>query len=478
MGRSFKNSGWLGFLLILAGAAIGACGGGAVGDMASTGGGTGGTGISVGSVSAFGSVYVNGVRYDTSNAEIVVEGQSKGFGDQAVLTQFSVGMVVRVEGEIEDAQNGTASRVYFNDDVRGPVESIREIDSDTTELTVLGKAIILEDITETGGYDIETLALDDWVQVSGFQDADGRIRATFLTGSASHAKANLKGLITQLNTVDRQFTINGLVVDFQVADLVGMTQLSDNLLVEVTGSLALPGNLTAEKIERVDLLGATDSENVELEGVISEKVSDTQLSLNGVTIILDAQTDYSYAEPSEIVSCVRVEVEGELVGGILYARKVILLDFAKVASNVNTNQADQSEISLVGLTDITIRYNEFTKVTGAVKATEDVTGDHHVKIIGRKTVQNNLQAVHIIVKSNFDSKVILQGQLDSHPGPTITILGHAVDLFPIPDENFESPEGVIVGYDEFLSFISMGDVVSAKGELSGDQVLWQSIAAE
>ena len=140
------------------------------------------------------------------------------------MNQLAVGMVVRVEGQIEDAQNGTASKVYFNDDVRGPVESIREIDSVTTELAVLGKTIILQDITETGGYDIDALELDDWVQVSGFQDADGRIRAAFVTGSASHAKANLKGLITQLNTLDRQFTINGLVVDYQVADVVGMNQ--------------------------------------------------------------------------------------------------------------------------------------------------------------------------------------------------------------------------------------------------------------
>ena len=121
MGWSFKNTGWLGFFLILTGAVIWSCGGGAVGDLASTGGGTGGTGISVGSVSAFGNIYVNGVRYDTSNAEIFVEGQSKGFGDQVVLTQLAVGMVVRVEGDIEDSRNGTASKVHFSDGVRGPV---------------------------------------------------------------------------------------------------------------------------------------------------------------------------------------------------------------------------------------------------------------------------------------------------------------------------------------------------------------------
>ena len=53
-----------------------------------------------------------------------------------------------------------------------------------------------------------------------------------------------------------------------------------------------------------------------------------------------------------------------------------------------------------------------------------------------------------------------------------------MDLSDIPDENFESPEGVSVGYDDFLNLISTGDVVSAKGELTGNQVTWQSIATE
>ena len=240
MGRSFKNSGGVGFSLILAAAVIFACGGEVVGDLAYTGGGsggsgidgggTGGTGISVGSVSDFGSIYVNGVRYDTSNAEIFVEGQSKGFGDMTVSEQLAKGMVVRVEGEIEDSQNGTARKVYFNDDIRGPVESVRWIDSLPVALTVLGKEIILQDTTQIGGHGINSLEVGDWVQVSGFEDVDGRIRATFVTDSYITAKANIKGEIINLNTINKQFEIHGLVIDYRYANLIDIDQLSPDLV--------------------------------------------------------------------------------------------------------------------------------------------------------------------------------------------------------------------------------------------------------
>lgn len=482
MGRSLKSIGWLGFFLILTGAVICACGGGGVSDLASTGGGTGGTGISVGSVSAFGSIYVNGVRYDTSNAEIFVEGESKGFGDQVVLTQLSVGMVVRVEGEIEDSQNGTAHKVYFNDDIRGPVESILSIDSVPLELTVLGKEIILQDTTQTGGYDLNSLEVGDWVLVSGFEEVDGRIRATFVTNSDSTAKANIIGGIINLNTITKQFEINGLVIDYQYATLIGINQLSPDLVVEVTGDLSADhSTLTADKIEHVDVLGAADSADIELEGIISEKVSDTEIRLDGVTVIIDAQAVYSGGDSSDVDSGVLVEVEGEMIGRLVYADKIIFKDDVKVEANVKMNNLAQSEIILAGLSDITIQYEDgTTKVTGDVDTTAAITDAHYVKIIGRQILPDMLTAIHIIVKSGLKDTVKLQGQgtLESNPEPIITILGHAVDLFSIPDENFESPEGVIVGYDEFLNLISTGDVVSAKGELTGDQVTWQSIATE
>jgi hypothetical protein len=87
-------------------------------------------------------------------------------------------------------------------------------------------------------------------------------------------------------------------------------------------------------------------------------------------------------------------------------------------------------------------------------------------------------AIHIIAKSGSNSKVKLQGPLASPPGEMITILGHAIDLSTIADENFESPEGVSVGYTAFSNSITTGDLIALRGERTGGEIAWQSIAAE
>jgi hypothetical protein len=476
-----KVCGW-GYLLIFAAALICACGGGGVGDLASYGGGTGGTGINVGPITGIGSIHVNGIRHDTVNAEIFVEGQSQGFGDPAVLAQLAVGMIVRVEGTIEDAQNGTAQRVYFNDDIRGPIAVIRTIGDQPAQFTVLGKEIILQETTATGGVDLNALQIGDWVQVSGFEDADGRIRATFVTAIDSSAKANLKGTISGLNAIDRTFTINGILIDYQAAGLIGMDQLSDNLVVEVTGLLLAPAHIAAEKIEPIDSLGDIPGQQIKLEGLISAKPSDTEFQLNDLPVMVDSQTVYSGGTSADLEIGVLVEVEGELSNGIVYAASVIFRDNVKVEANVETNDG-VSSITLTGLPDITIQYyDEITKVTGFVTTAEALEATHHVTLLGQPTSPpGTLLAIHVIVKRNPSNTVKLQGPLEDYAPPNVTVLGQQIDLTGIPDDNLESPEGVSVTRQDFIDRIASEAplFISVRGQLDvNEEVVWQSMTAE
>jgi hypothetical protein len=62
------------------------------------GGGIGGTGvISSGTISAFGSIVVNGTEFDTSNAAIIVNGEEIGVGDETALDNLDIGRVVTVK---------------------------------------------------------------------------------------------------------------------------------------------------------------------------------------------------------------------------------------------------------------------------------------------------------------------------------------------------------------------------------------------
>ena len=102
------------------------CGGGGGGGGTSASAGTAGT--STGTVTAFGSVYVNGVKYETTGIPIRVNGVS---GTQSDL---SVGDVVTVTGT-SNGTTGVATRIVYWADVEGPISAVSTV---VSTLTVLG----------------------------------------------------------------------------------------------------------------------------------------------------------------------------------------------------------------------------------------------------------------------------------------------------------------------------------------------------
>jgi len=94
---------------------LAACGGGgSSGGIGGTGGGgIGGTGVAYGTITDFGSVWVNGVEYNSGNATIRI--------DDTVHPESDLrrGMVVRVDGSISGA---TAATITVDDAVKGFVE--------------------------------------------------------------------------------------------------------------------------------------------------------------------------------------------------------------------------------------------------------------------------------------------------------------------------------------------------------------------
>ena len=95
-----------------------ACGGsGSSGGVA----GIGGSGfISSGSVTGFGSVFVNGVKFETGSATFDIDDSGSGSQDD-----LAIGMVVKVNGSInDDGVTGTATSISFDDELQGPVSSL------------------------------------------------------------------------------------------------------------------------------------------------------------------------------------------------------------------------------------------------------------------------------------------------------------------------------------------------------------------
>ena len=169
------------------------------------GGGIGGTGIvasSVGTVTAFGSVIVNGVTYETTGAEVFVDNTSIGSGDTALTQNLAVGMVVRVEGRLNADGSSSADRVFYENYLRGPVENITELDSRSKQVVILGQTILMDDRTVFRGTTAASLAVGMFVEVSGYVDESGRIAATYIAKIADSIPADrtvqIKGMVQNL----------------------------------------------------------------------------------------------------------------------------------------------------------------------------------------------------------------------------------------------------------------------------------------
>ena len=309
--------------------------GGATGGTDNTGGATGGTDggtdlgisgsgapIALGTIDAFGSIFVNGVEFDTTNAEIIVDGQVSTEDD------LNVGMVVTVQGTInEDGVTGTADVVIFDDEVQGPIENIVvDASGEFATITVLGIDIIVERVaTVFENTTFDTLAIGDVVEISGFPEGVADLRATFLEKKADfvegESEIEIKGTVA--NVTDSTFELKGYTVTYTDADLSEVTDsvITDGMFVEVKGTLT-GTEITATKVETEDRIEDKfeDDDEFKVQGTIRNYVSDAEFEVNGVTV--DATNAVFKPSSLTLADGLAVEIEGTWANSILVATEI------------------------------------------------------------------------------------------------------------------------------------------------------------
>ena len=296
------------------------------------GGGIDGTGImSAGVVSAFGSIIVNGTEFDTSNAVVVVKGEEIGVGDDDVQANLDIGMVVTVEGRIKEDGSAVADRVIFSNNVVGPIENIDDKDATTKEIEVLGQIVVVNVITKLKETSFDTIIEDDVIEVSGYRDFDGKIRATLIEKTGRFIAGSIvevTGFVKNLNLGLETFEINGLTVNFAlIATDLPEGIPAEGLFVEVEGTLDTPGGeVIATEIEIGDELGGDDGDEFEIMGFVTEIISDVDIiefKVGNQVVHADPDSvDFVDGNQDDIILGVKLEAEGSLEGGILFAWEI------------------------------------------------------------------------------------------------------------------------------------------------------------
>ena len=302
---------------VLAGGGLTAC---------TSGGGSTASGgsakVTSGVITGFGSVFVNGVEFQTTSAAVKVDGADGNENDLAI------GMVVKVKGSVSsDGIHGTANTIEFNDEMQGSVSAVNLTNGIGT-IDVMGQTVNVAADTAfeskvAGITTIDMLQVGNIVEVSGYSSGNGVVYATRVeVKNASHSageEIEVKGKISNLNTAAMTFSLGNLTVDYSNANLnnfPGSGMANDQFVEVVTTSDVTNNLMVATKVEMKNAdnkhVDGNEGDELELEGIVTGDLATNQFMLNDQIVIVDDSTEYDNGGVMDIVMGVKMQVEGRL----------------------------------------------------------------------------------------------------------------------------------------------------------------------
>lgn len=444
------------------------------------------SGLTIGTISGFGSIIVNGVRFETESATILDD-------DDAIdETRLAVGDVVVVDGTInDDGTTGVADRVLFDAEAEGPISML---DLAAGELVVLGRTVRTDRATvfddEISPRSLDGLAIGDRIEVSGLLAEGGSVLATRIERSDDD-EFEVKGFVTDLDAAAATFRIGAQTVAFDAATLLdfGAEGLADDQFVEVRAD-AIDGDvLRAVAIELEEGLPGFDDDlgdgerEFEVEGVITA-VSGELVSIGTLEIRIAEDADLDEGDRADLVVGARVELEGEVgADGELVANEVDVRDQvdSELEGAIVEIDRDAETFRLLGITvqvsdrtqfeddsDLGVRrfsladlvVGDFVEVRGALgdgtlaaarveRDDVDDSGDGSDDGSGDDS------------GSDQDAAIEIEGPLEALDSNTVSVRGltFAIDAgteFEIADES--------VALETFLDAVVPGDPVEVDGQ--------------
>jgi Domain of unknown function (DUF5666) len=309
-GANLWRAGLLGGLLALL---LASCGGGVE---------TGGTGAppvgyAAGPIDGFGSVIVNGVRFDDSSAQVLDED-----GNLRSRDALKLGMTVQIDSGAIDRAAGTAvaSKITYGSDLLGRVDAR---DTAGGSLVVMGQTVVtgaatVFDDRMAGG--LGAVAVGSTVEVYAvFDPVSGTYAARRIEPAASPALYRVRGLVSSHNPGARTFRIGSQT--FTYAEGAAPAGLAEGAILLLKVQTAR--NTAGQWVVASSASGARqpeDGADVEIESVISLYASQADFVAGGVRI--DATNARVEPAGAVLAAGVFVEVEGQMAGGRLVATKL------------------------------------------------------------------------------------------------------------------------------------------------------------
>jgi hypothetical protein len=454
-------------------------GGGGSNQTAGTGGGGGGIGgtgaTARGSIDGFGSIFVNGIEFETDSATITIDGQP------ANQTLLGLGMVVTVEGEINpDGITGTATRVTFDDDIQGPVVGLTlSTDGNQLSFTVMGITVIADKTaTVFANTSFTTLTNNDLVEISGLFTGLGDVIASRIERKGNFtvgvSEIEVKGIISSAS--GNSFTLGSFTVDASAADLSDLDGgvLTNGLEVDVKGTLT-GSTITASRVgSEDDLIANTNNTatEVSVEGVVANFNSLADFEIAGVPVDASGATFEPTSLAASLGDNITIDVEGIIVNGVLIATEI------KAEEGNIEAESTVTAVDSVNRT-ITVSYVNGTVTFSITNQTrlDDDTGVEEILTLDEINVGdfleirayqgNSSELLATEIKRDDTDDQHLQGPVDTtDPNVSVTILGVRFDTDGTTD--FEDENENSITATQFYSTVAVGDLIKIRDRETAD----------
>lgn len=446
-------------------------------------GGIRGTGMSIGPITAFGSVYVNGTRFETNETVISDDGISS-------ESDLEEGMILIIEGQWRADGEGEATEVRYDDTLRGSVQQA-EWDplTKTGTITLLEQNITLNSQTVFRGKSADSITVGDYVRISGWRINEGGFRASYVrTGSVGDFgganEAEVEGVVSALSATNGigTFLLGGLTVRFDGAtefDDMGVTDLANGLVVDVEGSLEHDGVLYATEIEPVaSRYRQTEGGDIEFSGAITGPYDSVnrQFQMLGLIVQVTADTEFDdELVESDLKEGLLIKVEGEFNSdGIVVAEEIELRETdSELEGKISTiNDANQS-LEVGGVRVVVSSNTIIVDDEDDLRLTfKDLNVGDYLEIDGidgRDSGGPILLATKIERDDDDDDGYELTGRINEVNSQQnyIVVLGVKIEV-----------DGAKLGDFESLSDLNIGDLVSVEYELINNRYVADDIEFE
>ena len=451
-----------------------------------------GTAAASGTITGFGSIFVNGKKFEANGVEVRRDGVTEQCdidSRPANRCGLKEGMTVKVSGAFSGSSH-RASTITQEDTVEGPITGKVQVGQSNGTLTILGQTVLVDETTvfddNIGPTKLDNLAVSEVVEVSGFvkDGTSGIIVASFIEKKAGATGCNaiceIKGIVKGHNHSLTTFQIGGLTVVYNnTTDTSDMPVPSgsnwDTLFVEVKGTALSGTTLTATKVEPENRGVGDNVDEFEVEGFVRQAGTPNgniiDFTIGTTPVQTTANTEFRGGTIDEIVVDAKLSAEGRFANGILTAKHVKFHASVRLEGNATING---NTLTLAGLPGVTITVNSQTEIRdGGNTITLNDLGGNHIRVRGRVSGPSSVIATRIVRRSvEPDVDVDLQGPVQVVSNPNLTILGVTVNTAALNDNDFEGLNDQPIGRAAFFNAVKVGALVKVKGQLNGAVVTW------